>query len=192
MVAAGCDGGMASGGACGDTACGGDVVGAWTISGTCLDTHPFQIPDSDCPEGQAEILGYEASGSAAFRADNSYTAETTVNVRLSIGFPPACRTTATGQLLTCDQLNQLFALYPLPGAQSVNCAGGSTDCACEYVNIPETTTETGTYATNGGTIRLSHDGETVAQEYCVDGDRLRVTDREDGQAITLAFSKEAT
>ncbi len=155
---------MEGGGACGDTDCGGNVVGGWTIDGNCLDSHPLKREDSLCPQGAFNILSVDASGKVVFRTDDTYSAKITTTNRVSIRFPPACRETGTGQQWTCAELNEAFALSPLDGTQSSSCAGGSDDCACTFVTTPTIISEDGTYTTTGGKMRMSHDDVTDVQE----------------------------
>ena len=165
VAAAGCG---SSAGTCGNTAaCGGAIVGTWTITSSCV-TEGASMLDSQCPTATASSSNLTINGTVTYNADGTYSSTSTASGSIYVTLPPSCLTT-NGVTLTCDQLNQLFQSNPTPGV-TLNCTG-TTGCACTETIASQTGSETGTYTTTAaGLLTDTPSGGTASQtDYCVKG-----------------------
>jgi hypothetical protein len=170
-----CGGGAGSCGKVG--ACGGDVVGTYTISAGCVNTAALNMQIIEGCAG-AKINSYNTSitGSGSFNADMTYTLNETVTLSASETLPASCLT-QDGLTLTCAQVDALLqsAILQDPTVfKSAHCTGSSS-CTCTFTLAPQTMTQTGTYTTAGTTLTtLSSTGTPGSNEYCVKGNELHV------------------
>lgn len=173
MALAGCGG--SDGGSCGMVAaCGGDVVGEWTIVDTCLTASGGGAIFGDfCPTATIDASGIRASGMGSYRADMTFAGTVTLSGSVAFVLPASCLT-MSGITLTCAQLDQAVKQAmmddPDPSIQSISCAG-SGSCRCTAQMTPQTSTGSGTYTTSGTT--LVENGSS-SSEYCVQGNELHV------------------
>lgn len=157
-----------SGGTCANTAaCGGAVVGTWTITSSCVSESASML-DSQCPTATASSSGLTITGSITYNADGTYASTSTVSGTIHVTLPPSCLT-SNGVTLTCNQINQLFQSNPTPGV-TLNCTG-STSCDCRETLSAQTSSETGTYTTTAaGLLTDTPTGGTASEtDYCVKG-----------------------
>lgn len=177
----GTGGSAGAGGACPSAmACGGDVVGLWTVTSSCLAV-----------KGELDILGFGlgcrtvgvrgsrvVAGSFTANADGTYVDQTTTSGEELLEVPEACLS-VSGTVVTCDRLGPVFESL---GYDSVTCADDGGGCRCNAVFeqtggmgvlslIPAST---GRYITSNGTITLLDDnGSTpAAYAYCASADQL--------------------
>ena len=155
-------------------ACGGDLVGTWTLEATCGadDLAPPEI----CPTATV-TSNVTQSGTVSFGADNVYTENITSSGSGTVTFPASCL--SEFQITSCDQLSS--------AEDGVTCTGNpSSSCACN-VTIDETSNNTGTYTTSGNTVTTTTGDGTTVIEYCVDGSTMKA--RQQGDTIFIVFSK---
>ena len=163
-----------SGGAssCGTAPCGGDIVGDWTITESCL-TFPMESPIADCPSATVNTSGFDVTGNISYRSDLSYSGTLTIGGSFALTLPPSCLT-VQGITLTCGQVDQAVKQamidMPDPTIQSVSCTG-SGSCVCTFQLTPMPGTTAGTYTTSG--TQLIEDG-TSTSNYCAKGSELHV------------------
>jgi hypothetical protein len=175
--------GSSGGDSCGNAEpCGGDIVGDWTITSSCLSfTGASPLGDS-CPDATIDAGGIKLRGTMSFKADMTYTEMLTISGSMTLTFPPSCLT-YNGITLTCAQLDQAVkqaqAQDPDPSIQSISCSG-SGSCRCTAVMAPDTNTTPGTYTTSGST--LVQDG-TDSSGYCVQGSQLHLSAMDMGQGV---------
>jgi hypothetical protein len=165
LAAAGCS---SSGGTCSNApACGGSVVGTWTITSSCVSANASML-DSQCPTETANSSGLNVTGTVTYNADGTYTSTSTLSGTISVNLPQSCLTT-NGVTVTCDQLNQVFQSNPTPGL-TLSCTG-STGCTCTETLANQTSNETGTYTTTAaGLLTETPAGGTASlNDYCVKG-----------------------
>jgi hypothetical protein len=165
LAAPGCG---SSGGTCSNTAaCGGAVVGTWTITSSCVSESASML-DGQCPTATASGSNLTITGNITYNADGTYSSTTTASGSVNVNLPASCLTT-NGVTLTCEQLNQAFQSNPTPGV-TLNCTGTSS-CACTETLASQTSSEAGTYTTTAaGLLTDTPTGGTVSQtDYCVKG-----------------------
>jgi hypothetical protein len=168
----GCGG---SGGTCGNTtACGGDIVGTWKITSSCISVDATSMVASmGCPGETASASGFTITGSITYNADMTYSSNSTLSGNVVVGLPASCLT-QQGITITCGQLQQVLqGMAATAGFQSVRCSG-SSGCSCTVALAPQASTETGTYGTTAaGVLTTTAAGGTPSGgDYCVKGTTL--------------------
>jgi hypothetical protein len=175
------------GGQCGDvgpTDCGGDLVGTWDFTLSCL-TLPDDFLSGDGGEDPfAECGGatfnavVDLTGSITFEEDGTYAVSTMQDIDITISVPKEC---FMGQ--PCTSLGD-----------DENPATDKGD-ACEVMmSSTESSDDTGTYEIEGNTLITTGDDDGVASEpdeYCVQGDTLTVrkVDPENGTSNVLQATR---
>jgi hypothetical protein len=150
------------------SACGGDIVGTWRVTQSCLTA--TKDLSSVCAGASADIA-YMLTGTVTYNADGTYgsalTGASTIHEHYESGCAPFG--------LTCAQLGQ--SVLPAIDAGTVISASCSMDaaggCSCDSVTPLTTTNTVGTYSTSGGTLTSTHDGMTSTSSYCVQGGILQ-------------------
>ena len=168
IAAAGCGSG---GGTCGNSAaCGGDVVGTWTITSSCVTANAGAASTS-CPQETVAASNLHVAGSVTYRADGTYSRSSTVSGTIDVTLPPSCLATG-GTTTTCAQLNDYFQTNATPGV-SLRCSG-STTCTCTETITSQTSTDSGTYTTTSAGLLTdtSTDTTTDQTDYCVKGSTM--------------------
>jgi hypothetical protein len=172
-----CGGGAGAAGSCGMVAaCGGNIVGNWRVTGSCLKVSGT-LGDATCP-GATIDGSLHITGTTSYAADLTYIQSFILTGTETIGFPASCLT-RSGVTLTCDQLNQSFAANPpAPSVASLHCtAAGGGACNCVTTLTAMSVNETGTYITSGGNLTSTQTGGVPDSGggYCVKGTRLDLT-----------------
>jgi hypothetical protein len=166
------------------TACGGDVVGTWSVSSPCLKVNGTNIDFSMAGLDPTHCKNVNVTGSVTVsgtwtaNADGTYTDGTTTTGSATITLPSSCLF-LSGTTTMCDHLNSGISALGLGDAVCGTATSGD-GCTCTTtinqmggVGFPvyEAST-TGSYATSGSTITL--DG-TNAYGYCVAGSMMTWT-----------------
>jgi hypothetical protein len=173
--------GDSNGASCSDVAaCGGNVVGDWKITRSCLGAATGNAAmasglSSSCPSARTGDTNVMMSGSVSYRADMTFSQTTTVSGSVSVVLPASCLT-QRGTTVTCDQINQLFKSTLASGGSAgtsglpdISCSSaGAGSCSCTTSIPSQTSTTSGTYATNGSV--LTQNGSS--DDYCVQGNKL--------------------
>ena len=174
----GCGSSSGSAGSCGQVEpCGGDVVGNWKFTGSCVNR--MTVMDavasdfSFCPTFTIGAVNLSTTGTATFGADMSYSVNATQSGSESFNLPASC---LSG--VSCAALSTAIqaAVGPGTGVDSASCTG-SGGCTCTMVLTPTATSETGTYATSGNTLTTTaSDGTVSGQDYCVKGTSMHLVE----------------
>jgi len=153
--------GSTSGALCSATpACGGDVVGTWTISDSCVR---FAIDLGSSCAGLTAAGTVTYSGSATYNADLTYTQTATTGATFQYQFPAAC------VLGNCAQ-TQSSLMSSGAGLTNIACrAAASGGCTCDATVPSSQSGETGIYGISGGVLSTTHAGTTDQTNYCVTG-----------------------
>ena len=159
------DGGDGGGLACKTISpCGGDVVGVWSVTDSCLSG--TDDLSSTCA-GLSADLSLSVSGTTTYNADQTFTATVTGSGTTVYHYPAAC----IPGTATCTQLGQ--TLMAIGMYSSVTCTTDSGGiCNCVAITTVAPTTEMGTYSTSGSTLSVTQNGTTSTSPYCVNGDLL--------------------
>ena len=159
------------------TACGGDIVGSWTITSDCHPPSPYYLA-GQCDTAYA--VGPPTTGTFTYNSDLTYTTDITVGGFEMDTWAPAC--------YPVEQCAQLEAL--LRGQSTVTSASctRASSCTCRIENAPVSGTDVGTYTTTAeGLLTRTAAGLSSGAEsdYCVKGKTLTMSSRIDGHRFTL-------
>jgi hypothetical protein len=170
-TAAGACGGS-SGGSCGKVEpCGGNPVGAWKVSGSCVNSAALMSTFTDslgdsCTGATISNASVAASGTLSLNADMTYTINGDQMVKFTVNVPASCLNGAT----CADLATQLQNDFP-----NATCTGSSS-CACA-LSDDSPQIDSGTYTVSGTQIvsESSSQGES-SQSFCVQGNTLHLID----------------
>jgi len=165
--------GGSDGGSCATPpACGGDIVGSWKITSSCLHLAGTLDLDQTCT-GVPVNADVQYSGMASYTAAMTYSETFSVTGSETFVFPGACLSGAT-----CDQINQRAQSSPPDGITSLHCsAAGGGGCSCTATLASQSATDTGTYTLSGTgvtTTSTTTSGDVETDQYCVMGSQLQI------------------
>lgn len=166
-----------SGGGCGAaSACGGDIVGTWQVSSSCLAVDTSSMMDStSCPGETASASGTKITGTISYNADKTYSSTLTTSGSVVVTLPASCLT-QQGVTVTCAQLQQALSGAMSSTFSSVTCAESGGGCACSVGLNPVTATQTGSYSTAAGVLTQTETGGSPDDSnYCVQGNTLTIS-----------------
>ncbi len=151
------------------TPCGGNVVGTWTITSSCLSS---TYTTAEACGSVPALDTMTVAGSVTLGSDMTYSRTTSLAGTEATTVPASCLTTG-GVTLTCAQIQQELATL----GNTATCTGGSGGgCVRDAPITSSSTTETGTYSTSGDTITLtSSTGSASTSPYCVSGNGSTLT-----------------
>jgi len=174
---AGGSGAGGSGGACGNTpACGGAIVGKWSVTSSCVSADAASMFSMNCPTETASASGVAIKGTVTYNADLTYATNTTTSGNIVVNVPASCSSPDAGTV-TCDQLTQALKGATAMMYQSIACVGAGSGCSCTFVLVDHASTETGTYSTTpaGLLTKTATGGTPDESDYCVKGKTLTVS-----------------
>ena len=193
VTVAGCSSSSSSGsdgaaGSCGKVAaCGGNLVGTWTIVAGCQSGAPSIPMNPACQSETVQSGPVTASGTATFNADMTYSVSLTETTTDTLVVPTSCLAQG-GVTLTCDQLAGVLnnALSGDAGT-ATTCTTSGSSCNCPLTVSATRGPELGTYAVSGNTFTTTSSGTTgTPAGYCVQGNTLHVL------ATTMAMGASTT
>ncbi len=166
------NGGTAGSATCGNVqACGGNLVGTWTLTGLCLSPAAL-TPDYQnlvCSGLTVTSSNATVSGTLALNSDMSYSLSQNVKLVLTYSFPSSC----TGGL-TCAAYGPQIQSTLSFTAESITCTG-TTTCACTDTHTNQAM-DLGTYANSGTGLTLTSEYYGVESgSYCVQGSTLHLS-----------------
>ncbi|MEO8177259.1 MAG: lipocalin family protein [Deltaproteobacteria bacterium] len=154
---------------CSFNACGGSLVGTWRLSAACIESDPDLF--EDCPQATVDAHA-NVSGTMTFNANSSYNINISIGGNLSVSLPTAC---LDGQ--SCASVGEEI---------DASCTSTGAACSCTTEVESDSNQETGTYATTSNTFTFieAGDDEGYANEYCVTGNTLKISDP-DGEMLII-------
>jgi hypothetical protein len=203
MAAFGCSsssGGSSSGGSSGSSSggstgtggsscptvepCGGDIVGTWTVSSSCLTVGgelDLTSVGAGCPS--RPVGGsIQVTGTWTAKANNTYTDDTKTTGDEQFRLTAPCLIISSTPVSSCDKAAGLLSAGL--GYSSLTCnsaSGGECDCSAKIdhagtagVSSPAPSSG-GTYSISGNVLSLSGDSDDVTYSYCVSGSKLTLT-----------------
>jgi hypothetical protein len=180
------------------TPCGGDVVGTWNVTSSCLtvtgemDVAGFGL-GAEC---DAAVTGsIEVSGTWTANADGTYSDNTTTSGNHQIELSAACKE-VSGTTTTCERLG--LSAIPSLGYASASCQDAASGGGC---TCPATVYQTGgigvapMYPSASGSYTISGNVLTITageQEYsyCVSGTTLTMTPQSTTRTGTVTGTVE--
>lgn len=186
-LVSGCGGNSDGAGvSCGDASpCGGDIVGNWKITSSCLNLDASGVGASmRCAGATSEAKDFGFSGTVAYNADKTYETNITVTGSVVVTLPASCLT-VQNVTLTCGQLQQSFeATADKSEYESISCSGSST-CSCTLKLRPQLQSESGTYSTSGNKVTQTEAGGAPTDSaYCVKGTTLVISPQDPDSTVT--------
>jgi len=159
------------------TACGGSLLGSWTVVSACYDSAVENAGcDSFSHTAVSEAGTYEFSDTGTFVRSLSSTVAYTLVV------PASCSSTSCPMLQADTE-----AHLTMNGNGTVACSPNAGGCTCDIV-ASSTETLSGQYSVVGSKLTFLVDpmtGATMTNDYCVKGNRLTLHEPGTG-SVTLS------
>jgi len=176
------------------TACGGDVVGTWNVTGSCLtvsgdmDVSSFGL---GCPTVTATGT-LTVTGTWTANGDGTYTDNTTTSGTETLELPTTCLD-VSGTHTTCSRISAPLSSV---GFASVDCVDNAATAGCTCAATidqaggigaaPMYPSASGIYTTAGSTLTITAGEQEYS--YCVSGTTLTLTPVSVGRTGTLTGS----
>jgi len=176
------------------SACGGDVVGTWNVSSSCLaisgDMDVF-LAALACPTVPA-TGSLQTTGTLILNEDGTYTDNTTTTGSVTFPLDSSCLA-ISGVPVECDRAANIFSAL---GWKTASCAETNGQCSCSLSTeqqgglgqVLPYTEPTGSYKIEG--MQLTMDKATYS--YCGAGDTLTLTPQMMGLTGTVVLQREGT
>jgi len=161
------------------SSCGGDVVGTWNVTSSCLNVwgdYDVSLLGMGC--SSVRVTGsFDVTGTWTANSDGTYTDNTVTKGTMKFPLSKACLTVSS--VLT--ECSKMATLFPVQGwAKTTTCSsdGGQCNCTAQADQtgslgvVFQNASTTGSYTSSSG--GLNADGE-VDYSYCVSGDTLTLT-----------------
>ena len=179
------------------SACGGDVVGSWTLSSLCSDDITSIAglgPDCAVIQGSPTL---KSDLAYTLNSDGTYAVSGAIDLSATKSLDDACTMSTFERSASdmCARFNDQNSLVGQPPGFAVKCMFSNAACTCRVSEmLPEN--ETGTYTVEGTSVTLtpSSDGAPSAtkpssllagtSDFCRDGNTLTVQGS-DGTRVTL-------
>lgn len=145
-------------------ACGGDAVGAWTVTAVC----EVPVDDMGCDGLTVEVTADRSSGTIDIEAGGTYSRSYDIDVDYTLQVPTSCL-----MGMSCSQLEAVSM-----GMLS-DCTDVTDGCSCAG-SAAYTDIASGTWASEG--TELVFDGDD-RYDYCVSGDQAVSVDQSDGTRV---------
>jgi hypothetical protein len=147
------------------TACGGNIVGSWSIASTCVNDDLSKFTDG-CPGAFAQTKDYQVTGMISYSSGSTFTLTSTRTGKVAVRYPAACLTPPDGVEVTCSQLGAGLAA----GGKydSVDCVSNGAGCDCTFGLTPEIVSGADMYSISADNVLSTADYDQSI--YCVKGD----------------------
>jgi hypothetical protein len=172
--------------------CGGDVVGSWTVTSSCLTVTgalDLSLVGAGCPSGP--VTGsLQVNGTWTANANGTYTDSTVTSGDEQITLTAAClvisstQTNCAGAASLLPSGLGLFQLTcPSAAGGGCNCSGTVKQTGTIGFASPAPTT-TGNYTTSGSVITITGDSGDTQYAYCVSGNKMTMTPKSTSPTMT--------
>jgi len=175
------------------TPCGGDPVGTWTLSSSCIIGGWEQLlgdmyDEPECSNALASV-DVTPSGTLAVNADGTYETQTHMSMSMRLVFTRDC----IGALAGLDAVDDASLQAFCDGAQSgfdeadedtsidsATCSVNAGACQCT-TSYSEDFSDSGTYVISGTSITTTDaDGEVSQMSFCIQGNQMQTEETSDG------------
>jgi hypothetical protein len=174
------------------TACGGNVVGSWTVVSSCLklsgqmDVERLSLGCASVPVNGS----LTTSGTFLANADGTYTDNTTTRGSATFPLAPACLSVSSVPT-TCDRADRIFSAA---GWDEATCTETNGTCNCSLSTVQEAglgqiapfTTPSGNYTISGTTLTI----DQLSHAFCSEGNTLTLTPQASGLSGTVVLQKD--
>jgi hypothetical protein len=164
------------------TACGGALVGAWTVTSSCLTISgalDLSLVGAGCPS--APVTGsLTVTGTFTANADGTYNDDTITTGDEQFTLGPSCLVISSTPV-TCDGAAGIIKNLGYSTLTCTPAAGGGCNCSgtarqtggLGVLSVAPSTNSN--YTTSGSVVTISNDGGDVRYSFCVSGNTLTVT-----------------
>ena len=168
------------GGSCSNVpACGGDVVGTWTVTSSCLSVAgqmDMAVVGLSCTS--ATVTGsLQVTGTWTANANGTYSDNTTTSGNEHLTLPAACLR-VSGVTITCDRIGAVLLAAGYASVICTSAASGGCTCSATVnqngwmaVVSPDVSTS-GEYTTSGTVVTLDSEAK---YSFCASGNQLNMT-----------------
>jgi hypothetical protein len=164
------------------TACGGNVVGTWTVTSSCLKVSGNLDPSvvgAGC--SSAPVTGdLQVSGTWTAVGDGTFIDDTVTTGTEQFTLAPACLLVSSTPV-SCTGAAGFIQLLGFGALTCTSAAGGGCNCSGTVHQsgglglLSPAPSTSGYYTTGANTLTLSGDGGDTKSSYCVSGSKLTVT-----------------
>ena len=182
------------------TACGGDVVGTWTVTSSCLTVGGQLDPSSfgaNCP--RTTVTGsHHVTGTWTANPNGTVSDDTTTTGTEQFSLASSCLVISSTPT-TCAKIGGLVKILGYDAVTCTDASDGGCDCSATVnqrgglgLVSPDPTTS-GNQATQGNTLTITGGAGDATYAYCVGGSQLIVTPQGDGPTLagTITLEKSA-
>jgi len=164
------------------TPCGGNVVGTWTVTSSCLtvggglDLTMLGIGCTSVPVAGS----LQVSGTFTAKSDGSFVDNTTTTGSEQFTLAPSCLQ-ISGTTVTCDNIGVIFPAIGFASATCTSTGGGFCNCT-GTVNqnggiglVDWNAATTGSYSTSSDVLKTTDGSSSWPYWYCASGNTLTMT-----------------
>jgi hypothetical protein len=184
---------------CGTEACGGDLVGTWSLNGICEGGYTsYEDVLVSCDVPATQTVAINASGSVEFYQDGTYESLTVLAINFALSVPGRC---AIG-IASCAIIEYNFQNSEETQDWTCNQLSNSDPCVCSGQRT-ETESVVGTYSVEGQGLNITpletmsdspnRSAELKGQfDYCAESETLRLirpADEDIPSVLTLVYER---
>jgi hypothetical protein len=181
-----------SGGTCPNaTPCGGNVVGTWNVTTSCLKlSGEMDVTLTSLGCSRVPVTGsIQTTGTYTANADGTYTDNTTTKGTVSFPLAPSCLSISSVPV-ECVKAASIFSSL---GWKTNSCVDTNGQCNCTLSTeqqggigfVSGLATKSGSYTISGTTLQ----NDDLKYSYCVSGDTLTVTPQMSALSGTVTLQK---
>src|SRR5204863_1574545 len=150
-------------------ACGGNLLGTWNVTSTCLDVDLTSYT-AGCSSSSARAVDCKLTATLTYNDDLTYSLVGTMTGSVVLSLPARCLTPPNGIQVSCAQLEP--ALLAPGKYESVTCAVATSGCVCKLDVNTVSLSEGGTFSTTeaGVLTQTAPAGDVDVIDYCVTND----------------------
>jgi non-reducing end alpha-L-arabinofuranosidase len=186
------------GGNCsGMTPCGGNIVGTWNVTSSCLrlaGNMDVSLAGLGCATVPLTSGSLQVNGTWTANGDGSYTDNTTTTGAVTFPLASSCLTISSVPV-TCEKAGTIFAA--LGWVATCSSAGGQCNCSANANQkggiglVSVYASASGRYSTSGNVLTTD---EPTTNSYCVSGNTLTITPQTTGVTLTgtVVLQKDVT
>lgn len=159
------------------SACGGSLLGSWTVVSDCYDA---LVEGAGCESFDHTAIA--SAGTYEFSDTGTFNRDLTSTVSYTLIVPDSCSTSSCAALQAGTE-----AHIAMIGSGTVGCSSTAGGCSCDIVASTNETLS-GQYSAVGSTLTLFVDpntGATMTNDYCVKGNQLTLHESGTG-SVTLS------
>jgi non-reducing end alpha-L-arabinofuranosidase len=194
-------GGAGAGGACAQaTPCGGDLIGEWTVTSSCLSVSgqlDLSLASTGCDS--APITGArKVTGTWTATSDGKYVDNTVTSGDDQFTLAPSCLVISSTPVNCSGAANLLIGVLGYAKLECGSNAGGGCDCSGHIQQtgglglLAAEPATAGRYRASGSTFTETGAGvsDDTQYDYCVKGSTLTITPKSTGSTASGAITFE--